>query len=104
MGYRVRRIDSNQNAIVKRFRALGCVVAVTSSIGNGFPDLVVRHNWSTKVLLIEIKDGSKSKSRQKLTPDEEKFHMDWSGCVHIIRSEQDADRLIFTLLGLDISK
>lgn len=100
MGYKFHRIDQNQKKIVKRFRELGCVVAITSSVGYGFPDLVCRHPWSDKILMIEIKDGDKPPSAQKLTPAEMKFHDDWAGCVYIIKSEAEAGDLVMRVLGI----
>jgi hypothetical protein len=105
MGYRVRKIDSNQPAITKKFRDLGCSVAILSSVGNGLPDLLISkwigresgqpQRWTA---LIEIKDGSKPPSGRKLTPDEAAFHYAWQGELFIIESEKQAEDLINSLL------
>jgi Holliday junction resolvase len=77
---RVRgRIDDNQKEVVSQLRKLGVSVAITSMLGKGFPDLVLGHQ--NKNYLIELKDGSKTKSRKTLTEDEEKFFNDWRGSV-----------------------
>jgi hypothetical protein len=90
------KIDANQPEVVKAFRRCGFTVVCTHTVGNGFPDLVVaRHGWTA---LIEIKDGSKCKSARKLTPDEEKFHREWPGEIHIIESPDDVVRLYQTLV------
>ena len=68
---RAKKIDANQAIIVKQLRKCGVSVAVTSMIGNGFPDLVIGRFG--KNYLIELKDGSKSASRKQLTNDEIKF-------------------------------
>lgn len=97
MGYKFNRTDNNQLAVVKRFRSLGCQVFVTSNLGHGFGDILVRISRQHKrpyLFVIEIKDGSKPPSQQKLTPDEEKFHELFEGCVHIITCEQDVDNLV----------
>ena len=103
MGYRVRRIDVNQPQIVKKFRDLGCSVAILSSVGNGIPDILVSHygcehypnkRWTA---LIEIKDGSKPASGRKLTPDEQKFHDSWQGEIYVISSEDEVEDLIKSL-------
>jgi hypothetical protein len=62
-----RRIDANQPEIVKAFRQLGCEVAITSNLGHGFPDLIVGKPKRQKVVLVEVKDGSKPPSARKLT-------------------------------------
>ncbi len=95
MGYRIRKVDVNQPAIVKRFRDLGCSVCILSSVGNGVPDILVSYHWETPwTALVEIKDGSKPASAKKLTPDEQKFHDNWQGEIYIIGSEQEVDDLI----------
>lgn len=97
MSYHVRRIDRNQPEIVARFRKLGCSVAITSSLGAGMVDIVIgvpRENLEPYTALIEIKDGEKPMSARKLTPDEQKFHDNWKGNIHIISSEQEVDDLI----------
>ena len=87
------RVDDNQRQIVAALRSAGAVVAVTSALGKGFPDIVFAHPRLTGAQLAEIKDGSKPKSAQALTPDEAAFHATWTaaGCpVHVIRSAADA--------------
>ncbi len=96
-----KKVDANQQDIVKLFRQLGCQVAITSSAGDGFPDLVIqRRNPATKrnrleTYLVEIKDGSLSPSRRKLTPEQVKFHAQF--LCHIVESEQD----VYDLLGFN---
>jgi len=87
-----KRTDSNQTEIVTALRKVGCSVAITSAIGKGFPDLVV--GWKGRNFLFEVKDGEKTPSRKKLTPDEEKFHKFWFGTVSIVENVDDALRLI----------
>jgi hypothetical protein len=88
---RVARIDANQPDIVGAFRRLGFSVAVTSTVGDGFPDLVVgRRGYN---LLIEIKDGDKPPSERRLTPAQDDFHRDWRGTIHIVESIDDVIRL-----------
>ena len=86
-----KRIDANQNEIVGALRDLGCHVAITSSLGNGFPDIVVSNLGVT--VLVEIKDGSKSPSRRVLTKDEEKFRDDFQGWYQIVESTDDCIKL-----------
>ncbi len=81
---RAKRTDANQKAITEVFRSAGWVVFVTSSLGFGYPDLHVSRNG--QAWLVEIKDGRKPLSQQKLTVDELKFHATWQGPLIIIRS------------------
>jgi hypothetical protein len=98
MSYSIRRVDKNQPSIVRAFRASGFSVAITSSVSNGFPDLVVGINLGglrgCYTTLVEIKDGSKPLSAQKLTPDEVRFREQWRGNYHIVRSEEDVANLL----------
>ena len=92
-----KRTDFNQGEIVKVFRDLGCSVWITSMCGKGAPDIVVgfenerghQFNW-----LIEIKDGEKPPSQQRLTPAEMKFHDEWKGQICVIRCAADAVALL----------
>ncbi len=86
------RVDDNQPEIVRAFRRLGCSVAHTHQLGKGFPDLII--GFMKKNFLIEIKDGSKIPSKQKLTDDELEFHNAWLGNIHIIKSEDEAIDLV----------
>lgn len=90
---RKARIDTNQPEIVSAFRKAGCSVAITSAVGKGFPDIVV--GYAGENFLVEIKDGEKPASAQKLTPDEAEWHTNWRGSVFVVRSVSEA----FALLG-----
>lgn len=75
---RAAKIDSNQNEIVAALRKIpNLSVQITSQLGNGFVDLVIGYRGIN--YLIELKDGKKPKSAQKLTPDEELWHSKWNG-------------------------
>lgn len=95
---RAARTDSNQNAIVKSLRQIpGVIVAVTSGLGNGFPDLIVGNpngKIGHRIAMIELKDGKKSASRKRLTSDEEKFKADWEGCYYVCESLEEVLRAI----------
>lgn len=94
--YRISKLDANQTAIVRAFREWGDTVADLHSVGHGVPDILVgitsqsgfRYN-----VLVEIKDGKKVPSKQKLTPDEYKWHAAWEGQVTVVTSVEDADAL-----------
>jgi hypothetical protein len=93
---RIARTDDNQQLIVKQLRQLGCSVAITSMIGKGFPDLVI--GWRGENFLIELKDGSKTESKKKLTEDEHKFFNDWYGQVDKCESLEEICKVIGIIL------
>jgi hypothetical protein len=66
--------------------------------GDGFPDIAVGYGGVT--MLVEIKDGSKSPSRQRLTPAEKLFHRDWAGGVMIVRDVGDVPEVVQQLKRL----
>lgn len=87
-----RRIDANQNLIVKQLRKIGASVAITSMMGKGFPDLVI--GFRGKNFLIELKDGAKSKSRKELTDDERRFFITWKGQIEICENLDEILKVI----------
>ena len=74
---RAAKIDANQTEVVAALRQAGAFVRSLAAVGDGMPDLLVTFNGKTA--LLEIKDGAKAKSSQKLTPDQVKFHQEWTG-------------------------
>ena len=85
---RAARIDANHVDVVKALRAIGASVANTSSIGQGFPDLVV--GLAGRNILVEVKDGSKAPSERKLTPDQVEFKALWRGQWAVAHSPSEA--------------
>lgn len=85
---RAARVDANQAEIVEVLRAVGASVWITSSIGDGGPDIVV--GYRGRNFLYEIKDGEKYASKTRLTADEREFHESWHGIVFIVRSVDEA--------------
>lgn len=83
-----KRIDNTQTIIVKTLRNLGMTVFITSSVGFGYPDLTC--SYKNKTYLVEVKDGNKPPSQQKLTELEKKFHDTWQDKVYIINSVDSA--------------
>jgi hypothetical protein len=72
-----KRTDQNHAAIRDGLRAAGFEVRDYSGAGFGIPDLAVKIG-ANSCLWLEIKDGNKSKSKQKLTTAEENW-FDWNG-------------------------
>lgn len=89
---RAAKIDANQNEIVEALRKIGCSVQILSSVGKGCPDILVGKNGIN--YLIEIKDGNKPKSAQKLTPDQVEWHEKWNGSVVVVSSAEMAIELV----------
>lgn len=73
-----RKTDRNQKALVETLREVGFLVALTHTLGQGFPDVVVggmrRDLWEPFIVLVEIKDEG-----GKLTEDEQQFFEQWAG-------------------------
>jgi hypothetical protein len=89
---RARRVDGNQRAFVQGLRDAGCTVAVTSSLGEGFPDVTVGLRMRT--FLFELKDPAKPPSARKLTPAEQKWHDGWRGHVAVVTTVEEALEII----------
>ena len=85
-----RRIDDNHTDIVAVLEKVGCLVLSIAPVGCGCPDLLVLR--AGKLFLLEVKDGAKSPSRRKLTPDQQSFHKLWP--VHVVLSPIDALRAV----------
>ena len=73
--------DENEVEIVNALRAIGASVAHLSS--KGIPDLLV--SFKNKLFLMEVK-----KKNGKLTPEQVKFHENWKGEIHIVRTVDEA--------------
>jgi len=98
-GY-ARRTDGNHAAILRVMREAGAWVVDTSRVGSGFPDVMVWHRGT--IHLCEIKDGSLSPSRRKLTLAEQLFHeaAAYHGVpVHIITNESEALAILGARVG-----
>ena len=78
---RAARVDRNQPEIVKVFRSFGWSVLIVSQLKNCC-DIIVSKGGRT--VCIEIKDGEKPPSGQKLTSGELKFQSEWQGEYMII--------------------
>lgn len=90
---RGKRVDANQESVVSALRKAGCKVYVSSSFGEGFPDLIVGtyHKHRREILLFEVKDGDKPPSARKLTKPQEAFFKEWEGLpVYVVESPEQA--------------
>jgi hypothetical protein len=90
---RAAKVDRNQAEIVAALRKAGAKVYISSSFGQGFPDLIV--GYQGRFVLLEVKDGSKPPSARKLTADQQKFHAEWTGLpLFVVSSIGEAFRAV----------
>ena len=97
MPRRAAKVDSNQKEIVAALRGAGATVQHLHTVGQGCPDILV--GYRSRNYLMEIKDGAKPPSKQKLTPDEEEWHAAWKGDVQVVRNAGEALFVIGVHLG-----
>jgi hypothetical protein len=74
---RAAKIDANQACVVGALRSCGALVQSLADVGGGVPDLLIAHRG--RLLLLEVKDGSKPPSARRLTPDQQEWHDRWRG-------------------------
>lgn len=85
---RAAKKDANHPEIVKGLRQAGCQVLDLGAVGEGCPDLLVKR--AGRLLLMEVKDGKKPPSKQRLTPDQVVFHHLWGDSVVVVTSLDEA--------------
>lgn len=98
---RFGKVDRNHTEIVAALRKIGATVRSLASVGKGCPDLVVGYGGVN--VLLEVKDGKKPPSAQKLTPDEETFVREWRGRVVVVTSVEDAVRVVTQIVSNESS-
>jgi Holliday junction resolvase len=80
-----KKVDKNQNDVVKALRDYGADVFLLHTVGGGIPDLLVCYEEQT--ILIEVKDGED----KKLTPQQVTLFESWKGGpLHRVNSVQNA--------------
>lgn len=89
---RAARVDANHDQIVGALRAAGAIVQSLAAIGKGCPDLLCAFRGN--LFLLEVKDGNKPPSGQKLTDAQQKWHMAWGALVEVVNSPEQALRAI----------
>jgi hypothetical protein len=89
---RAAKVDGNQGKVVMALRQIGATVQYLHAVGQGCPDLLV--GYRGKNILLEVKDGSLSRSRQILTNDEKEWHFCWRGQVRVVNTVEDAIRSV----------
>jgi len=84
---RAAKVDRNQDEVVGALRAAGVLVLSLAALGKGVPDLLCAFHG--RLVLIEVKDGTKAPSRRKLTPDQVEWHRDWAQAgvpLHVVET------------------
>jgi hypothetical protein len=82
------RVDASQTSIVQGLRGIGVPVAITSDLGNGFPDAVVSSRGRN--YLMEFKAGKSRDPENVLTDDQKDFMRKWNAPVYIVWSTTGA--------------
>jgi len=96
-GVYARRVDDNQKELTNLWRKMEVSVLLLHVVGNGCPDMLLGftdYQGKPVNILVEVKDGKKPLSAQKLTMGEVEFFNKWQGQVCIIRSKTEAKELI----------
>ena len=90
---RAAKIDANQEQVIKALRSVGAFVQSLAAVGKGVPDLLVGFKGQT--LLMEVKDGKKPPSAQKLTDEQLAWHGSWKGgALAVVDGPESALRMI----------
>ena len=84
---RAARIDSNHAEIVATLRGVGASVQDLAAVGKGCPDLLV--GYRNQNYLFEVKTA-----KGKTTKAQVFWHADWRGIVYIVRSADEALKVI----------
>ena len=79
---------------MRDLRRMGYRVEDLSQVGAGVPDLLVGTPCS-RIVLVEVKDGSKPPSKRTLTQDQVEWHAEWRRWpVFVALSASDAHEKI----------
>jgi len=84
---RAARIDRNHVEIVEALRGVGASVQDLAAVGKGCPDLLVGYRGQNYVIEVKAPKGTATKAQVF-------WHADWRGDVRIVRSVDDALKVI----------
>lgn len=85
---RAGKVDANQAEVVRKLRDCTVKVEILSDVGKGIPDLLCGFRGIN--VLLELKDGDKAPSAQRLTADQVAWHSSWPGQVDVVSSFDQA--------------
>ena len=94
---RAAKVDANHGAIVATLRKQGAQLQSLAAIGVGCPDLLVSYGGVN--VLMEVKDGDKPRSAQRLNYDQALWHAYWTGPVLLVTSAEDAIQQLGQMVG-----
>jgi Holliday junction resolvase len=85
------RLDETHRSVRNALTSLGCSVVSTTSMGSGFPDMVVGLMGETHLVEVKTRTG-------KLRESQVKFSVGWRGCpIWILRSAEDAMTMVASI-------
>ena len=84
---RAAKIDRNHVEIVAALRGVGASVQDLAAVGKGCPDLLVGYRGQNYVIEVKAPKGAS-------TPAQVAWHAEWRGDVRIVRSVDDALKII----------
>lgn len=85
---RAARVDANQPEIVEALRRVGATVQPLHQVGGGCPDLLI--GFRNQNFLMEVKDGNKRPSEQRMSEAQHEWHRVWMGQKTIVRNVREA--------------
>ena len=83
----IAKVDRNQREIVQALRDAGASVQLLHQVGKGCPDALIGFRGENYLAEIKTENG-------ELTADELKFFLDWRGQRRIVRTVDDALKMI----------
>lgn len=83
----VSKADHNQREIVEALRKAGATVLHLHTVGRGCPDILAGYDGEDYLIEIKMPGGV-------LTPDQAEFFRTWQGHAYVVRSADEALRLI----------
>lgn len=87
---RAHRVDANQAEIIAALRRVGAFVVDTSSLGDGFPDILACYRQGVYLLECKRRGGY-------LTPAERRFINNCPAKVYVVHNVDEALRAIGVL-------
>jgi hypothetical protein len=84
--------DANHSQVRDGLRDCGFEAEDIGGLGGGIGDILCRHRGTGRVRFFEVKDGTKSASRKKLTPAEKRMQALLGDLYVVVETLQEAVR------------